>query len=446
MNLIKSSVWGRLGLVLAFLLSAVAQQALALDAFDETAAFANPTSGRTLTGWVFLDSSGKLKIKDRFDDVRAFKNGLCAVRLKGKWGYIDRSGKLVIMPRFDWAWDFSEGLAAVEIKNKIGFIDKGGVLKIPARFDSYRSLHPWPYTCSFSPGFSNGLAACALNKKFGYIDRSGKFLIAPKFDFAYDFVRGKQEAPALAKVYLNRKSALINKNGSFVSELFSCKSEQGSGADKKQERIATEPLKFSESYCIIDSKGKMGLLNSYGKLVLKPVYSRLLPMQEGLIAAQEKEDGKWIFIDAYGKKQIDADLVVYSGFSEGLSVAAPLTGFAEFPKSKFGYMNKKGEFLIAPGFSFPEPFHGDLAVAYEGDADSEMKAGYINKDGDWVIKPQFNDARPFKDGLAFVGSNASWRLIRKDGSYASQDIYVSIDNESEGLRAVVILSPGSGRK
>ena len=45
---------------------------------------------------------------------------LFPISLKGKHGYIDDSGKIVIKPRFDDAWSFSEGLAPVLIDDKWG--------------------------------------------------------------------------------------------------------------------------------------------------------------------------------------------------------------------------------------------------------------------------------------------------------------------------------------
>lgn len=41
-------------------------------------------------------------------------------------GYIDKTGRLIIKPKFDWAGDFSDGLARVGFRSQVGYIDTTG--------------------------------------------------------------------------------------------------------------------------------------------------------------------------------------------------------------------------------------------------------------------------------------------------------------------------------
>jgi hypothetical protein len=67
--------------------------------------------------WGFIDSTGKLVIPARFDDVwLGFLHGSIAAKVGGQWGYINRSGEFFIKPRFEAAEPFSaKGVAKVEV-------------------------------------------------------------------------------------------------------------------------------------------------------------------------------------------------------------------------------------------------------------------------------------------------------------------------------------------
>lgn len=65
---------------------------------------------------------------------------------------------------------------------------------------------------------------------------------------------------------------------------------------------------------------------------------------------------------------------------------------------KYGYINKKGEFVIQPQFKNATPFVGDIALVQD---ESEM-FGYINMKGEYVIKPEYDEATIFHEGIAWV--------------------------------------------
>ena len=81
--------------------------------------------------WGYIDNTGAVVIKPRFEEAAYFSEGLAPVKLTGKYGYIDKTGKVVIAPRFNHAFGFREGVAWVE-GAKSGFIDKTGKIVISA--------------------------------------------------------------------------------------------------------------------------------------------------------------------------------------------------------------------------------------------------------------------------------------------------------------------------
>lgn len=49
------------------------------------------------------------------------------MKLDGRWGYINKSGTMVVKPRFERALGFSQGRARVRVGDKWGYIDRKGV-------------------------------------------------------------------------------------------------------------------------------------------------------------------------------------------------------------------------------------------------------------------------------------------------------------------------------
>jgi hypothetical protein len=92
-------------------------------------------------GWIVIDTSGReiCSVSDSMDTAKAFSEGLCAVgrskvdaetyyntKCEYDWGFIDTSGKLVIDFKYDDVTPFLNGIAQVMVDGKIGYIDKTG--------------------------------------------------------------------------------------------------------------------------------------------------------------------------------------------------------------------------------------------------------------------------------------------------------------------------------
>jgi hypothetical protein len=61
--------------------------------------------------------------------------------------------------------------------------------------------------------------------------------------------------------------------------------------------------------------------------------------------------------------------------------------------SKWGYIDKGGNYVISPQFDSSSTFYEGVAVVRVGG-----KWGYINRAGKYLINPQFETAFPFFDG------------------------------------------------
>ncbi len=99
-----------------------------------------------------------------------FVEGLSRWKFGNKYGFIDHSGKVVIKPRFELTFHFSEGLAAVKIKGKLGYVNKKGKAVIK------------PRALVRAGDFHHGLALVTTEDgRWGYIDRSGSYVWTPTF-------------------------------------------------------------------------------------------------------------------------------------------------------------------------------------------------------------------------------------------------------------------------
>lgn len=97
-------------------------------------------------------------------------------------------------------------------------------------------------------------------------------------------------------------------------------------------------------------------------------------------------------------------------FSEGLS--------SYWKDGLAGYINKAGNIVIKPQYSYTGFFKDGLACVEKGGLH-----GYIDKTGHVVIPIQYMDARDFVEGVGNVFDGNKWFLIDRDGKYLSDFNY-----------------------
>ena len=157
-----------------------------------------------------------------------FGQELIPKQKKSKWGYANKSGEWIIKPKFNEVKKFKEGFAAVRIKKKWGYINKDG-----------KKLTPFQYSAALS--FSNGFATVKSYKilpgntrennnryKWGYIDLSGTQTIPYLFKSAFDF---DSQGRALVQLFKHKKNEhfWINKSGKAISPPFIEKIKEETG-------------------------------------------------------------------------------------------------------------------------------------------------------------------------------------------------------------------------
>lgn len=335
-------------------------------------------------------------------------------------GFIDQSGAVVIPPNSNW-WPmlaeegcFAEGLEPMQTQwkpgmtngNKFGYLNAKGEFAIAPQF-------------SLALPFSEGLAAVrdVFNRygyKYGYIDLTGKYVIMPQFEEAFGFSEG------LAQVGdTNHLMGFIDRSGKWVV--------------KPQFRAFSRHSNFSEGLACVptndvtmnfpfDSNSnpdfKWGYINKKGEPVIDFKFKTANAFCEGLAAVRETEHGfdsppdtdRSGYINKTGAYAIPPKFDGAWNFSEGL--ARVRAG------REMAFINKNGDivFTVTNGFWADEFSEGLANVSIRKGSGPEAW-GYINRRGDFVIKPQFQQAKPFHQGLAKVFLNGQEGYIDKRGHF-----------------------------
>lgn len=157
-----------------------------------------------------IDSSGKVLVPFKFDDIYGFSSGYGIVRdLKHgitTYHFVDSAGKLV--KKFGSFIDFTNFGELTAIRPQEGnwkVLDaKGNFLKNSIHFDE-------PIVKAHGYWFEDGLAPVLINGKCGYLNASGQIAIKPTFEFATPFHDG------LALVWDGSFWSYINTKGQQVS-------------------------------------------------------------------------------------------------------------------------------------------------------------------------------------------------------------------------------------
>jgi len=327
-------------------------------------------------------------------DTLSFSEDMAKVKISGKWGFIDKTGKVIIKPKYDDASDFSEGLAKVNLGGKWGYIDKMSNIVILPIFD-------------YIEHFSEERAIVEIGSKYGLIDKTGKYVIEPKFDFIWDPLEG------ISLVESGDKWGYIEtKSGRVIVE------QKYDGAGNFSEGLARVCIGCKRTDAFDFEGGKWGYIDKMGKMVIEMNYDDASDFSEGL--ARVNIRGKWGFIDMTSKIVIEAKYDDATDFKNGLARInigrkKDKIGLWELGvwsnRGKWGYIDKKGDIIIEPRFDEVSFFEEGLArVCIEG------KFGFIDKMGKMVIQPRFDYATDFCEGEALVEIQGKEYLLDTTGN------------------------------
>ncbi len=208
-----------------------------------------------------VDRSGKLVVPLIYEEISDFSNGLAAASREGKFGFIDNAGNTLIPFKYDEAGGFTDGYAVCDLEGSMGIIDTAGKIVAPFEFESLEN-------------FRNGIARFRKDDLVGLIDTSGKILTEPIYDDIGVLSSGRMVA------IKDSRLCYLNRSGEVVIPL-------------KYQSWVTALLKgtFRDGFAIFRRNGRFGLMDTSGKVILKPVYDDMIPANDSLVPVKRR--GKW---------------------------------------------------------------------------------------------------------------------------------------------------------
>jgi hypothetical protein len=298
----------------------------------------------------FIDKEGKIIINPQFSDASIFRNGLALVKTTGedpKYGFIAEDGKFIINANYKSATIFNENLAWVVTENNAPCaINQKGEIIITLQDAETVNI------------FKEGLALFSImdssGEKFGFIDNAGKTSINPQFDGAGNFSNG-----FCAVENKDNKWGFINHKGEVVINYQFDEAEI-----------------FINGKAIVTSGNKKGLIDSEGKYVINPQYSKIIQDDDKLLI---KLESKWGWADLDGKIIINPQFTEAYPFNKQRLAAVKIG-------NTWGYIDLEGKTVINPQFEIALPFNGELAAV-----ELNNKIGFINMDGKYTINPQYDE-------------------------------------------------------
>lgn len=397
----KRALWS-IAFIVTLTLSSFAQEKM-----SGSRLFTIEVKGRT----GFIDSTGKIVIRPKFDEAWNFSEGLAPVRVDDKWGYIDETGRIVIPPRFFQVSSFKEGLACVgaffksgpvnDIVGNYGYIDRSGKFVIKPQFgvafgfsDGLARIQTEDYKDGYidksgkvvfwderlTEDFSNGRALFKTNSNMpgsmtGYMDKSGKTAISPKFDWGESFSEG------VACVSLNKKAGFIDANGQTV-------------IDFRFDNCGS----FSEGLAAVMVGGNWGYIDKSGKMVIVPQFAEAEQFSDDVAVVRVVEDP-----EASNKEE---------RYKEGANIISVKAG-------KYGVVDRSGKTILPPQFVQIGSFASGLARVNLGEDyivhGNTDKWGYINKAGKFVWK-SFAYAAAASQRLRPTGNTADFMFRQRSGA------------------------------
>ena len=183
------------------------------------------------------------------------------------------------------------------------------------------------------------------------------------------------------------------------------------------------PVKYGFSYASF-SEGLVNLEKSFmesvfvdsdGRRAFSLAFEEAAPFSEGLAAV--KVNGKWGFVNKRGQFVIHPAYERTTRFSEGL---AGVRKGSWIGGDRWGFIDTSNETIVDFAYTFVDAFSNGLALASQSLIALESgwtgECGFIDKNGKIVIPFQYYDRiSSFREGRALACPNRKWGFLDEEG-------------------------------
>lgn len=443
--------------------------------------------------WGILDSTGKFVLNAKYDEIELPINGLATIIVGGKYGFADTNWKVVIEPKYDYVgtcneqgfvWVNSGGKPDKRNPSKFsggkyGIFSNDGKVIIPVQYKSIGYVSPkefifdqtevnkaknnferlvaesgfhtalWPVmiesVSSSKLPYSIGFAFSKSDKilRNGIADCSGKILIkegeyhkSAMASNGYCLVKTKKNQ--IGYVNIETGKLQINKD---LKDAFSYKNNVAIGIDTQNKwRFIDNNLNFigdrynwisplfGESYIVVKDNC-MSLLNASDYSLIVEDCSAIFPPSHGLMAFQEKESGKWGYMNEHGEKVLYPIYEDAFSFKFGVGLVRNSNGW--------GVINKNFKEVVSPCYaSLIFPKEDGFKTIWAKDTHNPYKWHCIDiNTGLDSFSPTFDKVWNFQsfgdDQYAAVQNVKKVGVIDRNGAFSIPPIFDnSIDAEN----------------
>jgi len=273
------------------------------------------------------------------------------------------------------------GRARVYTLGRMGIVDEAGHVLLEPRYDRIDKQE-------------DGTAIVVSDGKYGIIDENYQ----PLIDLVYEYLGPFREDRARVKV--GKRYGFIDRIGDFVV--------------KPRFDLAGD---FSEGLTWVCEGGKIEFIDRNGNILARTTFDgATLHFHEGLLPVSKRNkfgEEVWGYADASGHLQIAHSFVAALSFVGDFAPAAVnKIGRTRGLAPTYGFINKKGDWVVSPSYDSIGPFHRGLAMV----KNEYGYIGYVDTQGREVIPLKYRDGSDFKDdGYALVRLGEDWLNIDAQG-------------------------------
>lgn len=401
---------------------------------------------RDSIGFGLLDLSGKLILKDTFDNIYGLpnelfvaeknkkcriyndlgislndsiyksiryhkKSGLLEAYKNGNYCILDQKGLEILPCKYDRIKWYSSGFFCVRKDKKYGVLDTLGKIVVPLIYkdiehlsnDYFKVQHDYGknYIYSISEGMNDKMyQSISVFKEDGYLtltkDDSVKIYgldLLPKTNIVYNEIR----------TFSNGKA------------VFSRDSICGFLNSKFEEEIALDcdwAYPYKKGYAVVKKGQTFSVIDTSGKLQFPFINQKYIFRTDKIFVTEEQYGGPYFFYNEKGHSIIHFPVVSYREYDEGFVVGDNIKeGFLSLQDMKFN---------IPPTYDKIEPKRDYLEVRINN------KLGIISVNNKTIVPCEFDEIKYYRGGVA-VKKTEKYGFYDYDGNLLREIIYNDIE-------------------